>query len=372
MTTELLFDATETSVRAALTVNGRLSLLHIDSIAETSEIVVGAIYLGRVERPSNALKGVFVTLAGRGESRLSGLLLDSDLRPIGAGRPASGQPVLVQVKSIPGEGKAPPLTMNVTLPGRRLAHTPLTPGVTFSRRATEKITPPPLPSDGWILRRHAADASENALCAEAEALSATWADLRRRTTHLSPPVRLSTGPDALERLFLDLGAHNPDRCFCADPERLARATALTEIYASDSPTPQLWTENGFPLFERHDLEGAIAELRQSRVALPEEGSLIIEPTAALISIDVNGGARANPLQANIDAAREIARQIQLRNLGGVIVIDFINMRRREDNEKLLETLKAEVADDPGATQVYGMSRLGLVEMTRRRRGAPLK
>ena len=101
------------------------------------------------------------------------------------------------------------------------------------------------------------------------------------------------------------------------------------------------------------------------------GSLVIERTEALTAVDVNGGERGTPLAVNLEAARELARQLRLRNIGGVVVVDFISMKAPAEGEQVVQTLSGAVAGDPAGTQVYGMSRLGLVELTRARRGPAL-
>ncbi len=119
------------------------------------------------------------------------------------------------------------------------------------------------------------------------------------------------------------------------------------------------------------LDEAEEALSQPVVPLPSGGSLVIESTEALVAIDVNAGENANPLAANILAAREAARQIRLRQLGGIIIMDALKMAGRTDRDKFLTALKDSVADDPAGVQVFGLTKLGLVEMTRRRLGPPL-
>jgi ribonuclease E/ribonuclease G len=124
-------------------------------------------------------------------------------------------------------------------------------------------------------------------------------------------------------------------------------------------------------FETADVETEIEGLLERRVLLPGGGGLVFDRTEALWVVDVNGGDRAGALAIDIDAAAEVARQVRLRNLGGVIVVDFVTPDRAVDGERVVQALAGAVADDPVATHVYGMSRLGLVEMTRARRGPPL-
>ncbi len=120
------------------------------------------------------------------------------------------------------------------------------------------------------------------------------------------------------------------------------------------------------------LDEIIDELQESAVALPGGGNLVIEPTEALVAIDVNGGEAANPLAVNLQAVREIARRIRLRNMAGIIVIDALKMKNRTDKAKVLNALDKAVANDPAGVQVFGLTKLGLIELTRSRRGPSLR
>lgn len=120
-----------------------------------------------------------------------------------------------------------------------------------------------------------------------------------------------------------------------------------------------------------ELTEIIDALRQPRVALSGGGAIVVETVEALTAIDVNAPDAANPLAVNLLAVREAARQIRLRNLAGIIVIDALKMRQRPDNAKILNALQKVVAEDPAGAQVFGLTKLGLIEMTRQRRGAPL-
>ncbi|HRQ82237.1 MAG TPA: ribonuclease E/G, partial [Azospirillaceae bacterium] len=137
--------------------------------------------------------------------------------------------------------------------------------------------------------------------------------------------------------------------------------------AYDAPTTPPPAHPAPPGF---DFAALLAALTRPQVALPNGGRLIIEPTAALTAVDVDGGA-GDALSVNLAAADELARQLRLRNLGGVVMADFIRLKARGDQEKLLARLRAAVADDPMQTDVYGLTRLGLAEMTRARRGRSL-
>lgn len=403
---ELLVDRDGPLTRAAVLADGRLTDLHIDHADRPS--LLGAIVLGRVERIATGLNGAFIEL-GNG---LSGLLPAADVRrpvldddasphPRSSNRPGAkpapigallrtGQPVLVQVKADATGSKGPSLTMDITLPGRFLVHAPLGRDIAVSKRlgsgperaALARRIEELATGAGWIVRAGAAQVPDDLLAAESEALHLQWRAVRDDARAGSAPRLLHPGPDAPTRALIEQGAAAPAVILIDDPAPPGR------IAVGDGPLlsgVRDWCGHHAPdllarlsahkdtqrLFDLRDLDGALAELLDVRVPLPLGGSLVIERTEALTVVDVNAGERGNPLDVNLDAAAEIARQLRLRNVGGIVVVDFVNMRSRGDAERVLAALSQAVESDPVQTQVYGMSKLGLVELTRARRGTPL-
>ncbi|KAA0577692.1 ribonuclease E/G [Azospirillum sp. Sh1] len=405
---ELLVDRDGPLTRAAVLADGRLTDLHIDQADRPS--LLGAIILGRVERIATGLNGAFVDL-GNG---LSGLLpaadvrrpvLDDDSPQPRANRPGAkpapigallrtGQPVMVQVKADAVGSKGPSLTMDITLPGRFLVHAPLGRDIAVSKRlgtgperaALARRIEQLATGAGWIVRAGAAQVADDLLAAESEALHLQWRAIRDDARAGSAPRLLHPGPDAPTRALIEQGAAAPAAILVDDP------APAGQIKMGDGPLLSAlrdWCDRHAPdllprlsahtdahgdaqrLFDLRDLDSAIAELLDVRVPLPLGGSLVIERTEALTVVDVNAGERGNPLDVNLDAAAEIARQLRLRNVGGIVVVDFVNMRSRGDAERVLAALSQAVESDPVQTQVYGMSKLGLVELTRARRGTPL-
>jgi len=406
---ELLVDRDGPLTRAAVLTDGRLTDLHIDHAGRPS--LLGTIILGRVERIATGLNGAFVDL-GNG---LSGLLPAADVRrPIldddspqpRANRPGAkpapigallrtGQPVMVQVKADAAGTKGPSLTMDITLPGRFLVHAPLGRDIAVSKRlgsgperaALARRIEQLATGAGWIVRAGAAQVSDALLAAESEALHLQWRAIRDDARAGSAPRLLHSGPDAPTRALIEQGAAAPATILVDDPPP-AEGIGASGIRIGDGPllsTLRDWCGHHAPdllprlgghtdtqrLFDLRDLDTAITDLLDVRVPLPLGGSLVIERTEALTVVDVNAGERGNPLDANLDAAAEIARQLRLRNVGGIVVVDFVNMRSRGDAERVLAALSQAVESDPVQTQVYGMSKLGLVELTRARRGTPL-
>ncbi|KAA0682391.1 ribonuclease E/G [Roseomonas genomospecies 6] len=389
---EILVDRDGPLTRAAVLTGGRLTDLYIDHAERPS--LLGHVFLGRVERIATGLDGAFVDL-GTGKS---GLLSALDARGP-KGRPKAkgerignllrtGQTVLVQVKADATGAKGPTLTMDITLPGRFLVHAPLGRDVAVSKRlgsGPERADLARRVQDvatgaGWIVRAGAATAPDGLLAAESDALHLAWRQIRDAAERGGGPSLLLSGPDAPRRALIEHGAARPSRitvddaalardlaAWCAD-----RAPDLEErVEPFDARRLAAPSDGRQRLFDLRDLDAEIETLLGTRVPLSGGGSLVIERTEAMTVVDVNAGERGNPLDVNLEAAAEIARQLRLRNAGGIVVVDFVNMRNRGDSERLLNALSRAVEDDPAQTQVYGLSKLGLVEMTRARRGTAL-
>ncbi|MEI6559884.1 MAG: ribonuclease E/G [Rhodospirillaceae bacterium] len=383
--TELLIDRRGGLLRAAVVAGGRLTDLHIDRDDRVLP-EAGSVWLGRVERIAAGLNAAFIDL-GTGKAGLLGL---ADVRLGNRNRPEpgtaigtvlhGGQALLVQVKAEATGAKGPTLAMDISLPGRFLVHVPFRRGVTVSKRlgdgamrAAQVLRLQALTvGDGWIARSGCETLADDGLIvAESESLALAWGDLVRRLGQGGAPGCLCRGPDAARRAVIGHGARPLARLAVEAPVPWRSAFADWCAGAAPDLVPRLETVSG-RLFERHDLEGQIAALMRPEVTLAGGAGLVIERTEALVAIDVNGGERGNPLAVNLEAAAEIARQLRLRNLGGIVVVDFLSMPKRADGERLLAALAVAVRGDPVQTEVYGLSRLGLVELTRARRGPALQ
>ncbi|HZH27660.1 MAG TPA: ribonuclease E/G [Azospirillaceae bacterium] len=380
---DLLVDRRGALVRAVLVQPGARAgeaagrLVDIALDREGVRLRTGAVCRGRVVQIMSGLDAAFVDVG----TAQAGLLSAKDVRPLRRNTPIgrllrAGDTVLVQVKAEAHGRKGPTLSMDIALPGRFLVRAPFVDGVRVSRRIAgggqgllAKRVRAIVTGDGWIVRGGAEGAPDSLLAAEAEHLAVQWRDIAARTD--APPAVLDPGPPAPVRLLVEHGGRPLGRLYVDDP---ATEGILRGWCAAAAPdlADHIEAHRGRPgLFESADIEDEIDALAGKHVPLPGGGWLVVERTEALWVIDVNGAERQNAAAVNRDAAREIARQLRLRNIGGVVVVDFITPDRPDERERVLNALVDAVADDPVATHVYGMSKLGLVELTRVRRGPPL-
>lgn len=375
MSAELLIEANAVEVRAALVRDGRLADLAVEPASTAS--LVGSVWLGRVRRLLPNGRAAFVDI---GQAQ-AGFLNAADI-PGHAERPIAqlvheGQALVVQVTKDAMAEKGASLTADITLPGRFLVMTPGAHGATVSRRIADAGERDRLSATlrdlepGCIVRTAAAGRDAAVLHAEHQALAARWAGIEARRTRAEAPALLWREESAIHRILRDLSAP-ADRIVVDPPVAMAEAQAWARAMAPDV-LPRLAAHAGAGLpFDVHDLDAEIARLLAERVVLPSGAALRFGTTAALTAIDVDSaGSRAPALAINLEAAVEIARQLRLRGIGGVIVIDFMRLRARDEAARVTDALRAALADDPAPARVLDISELGLVEMTRRRLGEPL-
>ena len=354
--------------------------------------VAGDIYAGRVEKVVPAIQAAFVAI---GLER-SGFLALAEARPHGATAGegeritdyvSEGDEVLVQIQQDPHGDKGAKLTTRLTVAGRHLVYTPGQPEIRASRRIGSEEERARLSAlvgelaaegEGFILRTGAAGAARAALERDVAYLRATWAEIEGKRGSVAPPVRLYLEQAPLRRVLRDETTADLRRIVVDDAGALAEARALCERLAPEAADLLELHREPPALFEAHGIEEQIESALVPRIDLAGGGSVLIEETAALTAIDVNtggGAAGVGPEETarltNLEAAAEIARQIRLRGIGGLVVVDFVSMRRHHHEKEVLEALGAAVAGDRVAVHVAGFTRFGLVEMTRERRHASL-
>ncbi|QNI93466.1 ribonuclease E [Synechococcus sp. A15-127] len=348
---------------------------------------IGDVYLGTVE---NVLPGIDAAFVNIGESEKNGFIHVTDLGPLRLKKGAAGitelleprQKVLVQVMKEPTGTKGPRLTGNLALPGRYLVLQPHGQGVNISRRISAETERNRLralgvlikpPGAGLLIRTEAEGISDELLIDDLEALLRQWEAIQQAAETASPPVLLNRDEDFIHRILRDHMGPDLARVVVDDPAAVERVTGF--LGAEGSTVLVEAHSEPDELLEHYKVNAAIRDALKPRVDLPSGGYVIIEPTEALTVIDVNSGsftrsanARETVLWTNCEAAIEIARQLKLRNIGGVIIIDFIDMDSRRDQLQMLEHFTGAVRDDAARPQIAQLSELGLVELTRKRQG----
>ncbi len=320
-----------------------------------------AVLLGRAGRVMKSLGAMFVTLPEGKE----GFLPFDEMT--GDAPPKPGDSLIVQVKRPSVGNKAAYVSMDVSLAGRLSILLPLGGAAHASRRAGDSPALAALAAAmkpegmGLVLRASAQGAVREEILAEIGRHVSQWQGLLMRSKSLSAPAVLQCAPDTLSRRLRDL--RRPPDSVLTDDGKAAEVLGL----------PCTLSEDPFALL---GVEQQLVSALRRRVYLRSGGTLVLDPCEAALLIDVNtaGDTRRGGdliLRTNLEAAGEIARLLRLRRAGGVILIDFIDMKSKEQQEAVLARLKEALREDPVQTEVLGFTRLGLVEMTRRKADVPL-
>lgn len=361
-------------------------------IVATGSHQVSDIYLGTVE---NVLPGIDAAFVNIGDSERNGFMHVTDLGPLRLKRMAGSitelvapqQKVLVQIMKEPTGNKGPRLTGNITLPGRYLVLMPYGRGVNLSRRIRSEnernrlralailIKPAGM---GVLVRTEAEGISENAIIEDLETLQRQWESIQQQALSTRPPALLNRDDDFIQRVLRDVYNADVNRIVTDSSSGLKRVKQHLAGWSDGQvPSGVLIDQHRerVPILEYFRVNAAIREALKPRVDLPSGGYIIIEPTEALTVVDVNSGsftrsatARETVLWTNCEAATEIARQLRLRNIAGVIIVDFIDMDSRRDKLQVLEHFSKALRSDKARPQISQLSELGLVELTRKRQG----
>jgi ribonuclease G len=364
--------------------------------------LVGDIFLGRVEAVLPGIQAAFVDIGAdkagflhvsdvaRGEDEEDG----NGGRERGRGRRPrkyppitdivqKGQELLVQVTKEPIGTKGPRVTAQISLPGRFLVYMPSSNHVGVSRKIDDrgergrlrKLAKDILPKDsgGIIVRTVGEEINQETLGKEFKRLHSNWKRIKKQADQAKAPARVHSDAKLISGVIRDLFS-NRFESLTVD----SKAIYNEILQYVNSVAPELkdrvkFYDDPVPLFDKFEIEEEVQRAFEKRVELPSGGSVIIEPTEALISIDVNTGrytGKKDPektiLKTNLDAAREIAKQLRLRDVGGIIVCDFIDMDSQENRDRVLNELRTYLGHDRARTKAFEVSGLGLVEMTRQR------
>ena len=348
---------------------------------------IGDIYLGTVENVHPGIDAAFVNI---GESERNGFIHVTDLGPLRLRRTAGSitelleprQKALVQVMKEPTGSKGPRLTGNITLPGRFLVLQPSGQGVNISRRINEEAERDRLRAlavlikpagTGLLVRTKAEGVGEDQIIDDLEMLCHQWETIQATAETSQPPVLLNRDDDFVHRTLRDHCGPGLDKVVVDNPQVMERVKTFLDAEKNTIAVESFASAE--ELLEAFRIQAAIHQALLPRVDLPSGGYVIIEPTEALTVVDVNSGSftrsansRETVLWTNCEAATEIARQLQLRNIGGMIIVDFIDMESRQDQLLLLEHFMKAVGPDKARPQIAQITELGLVELTRKRQG----
>ena len=370
---------------AALLTDDRVDEL----IVAQGQYQIGDIFLGTVE---NVLPGIDAAFINIGESEKNGFIHVSDLGPLRLKKGAFGitellepkQKVLVQVIKEPTGSKGPRLTGHIAIPGKYLILQPYGQGVNISRKInteTERSRLKALgvlikpPSTGLLFRTEAEKIKEELLIDDLENLIQQWENILKVSEASNPPNLIKRDEDFSLKILRDHIKSSTKSIIIDTKFSVERAKDFLINFESDIDIEFHDNNLNQHILDKYEIKKTIQKALQPRVELPSGGYIIIEPTEALTVIDVNSGSftrsansRQTVLWTNCEAAVEISRQMKLRNIGGVIVVDFIDMESRRDQFQLLEHFTAAIKDDSARPQIAQLTELGLVELTRKRQG----
>jgi ribonuclease G len=396
---EILVNVTPQETRVAITGSGVVQELLIERAA--SRGLVGNIYMGRVARVLPGMQSAFVDVgldraaflhvADIWENRKAG---DEPAAPIERVL-SEGQAVLVQVIKEPIGTKGARLSTQVSIAGRLLVYLPHDPHIGISQRIEDeggrqqlrdrlKELLPPEEKGGFIVRTLAETSSDEELRADVDYLRHLWSVIRERSVGSgagkgggakagSVPTRLYQDLSLAQRVLRDMVSPETGRVVIDSRENFQKLAAFAQTYMPKLHGKLEHYTGERPIFDLYNVEPEIEKALSRRVDLKSGGTLVIDQTEALTTIDVNTGGFVGSrsfddtvFKTNLEAAQAIARQLRLRNLGGIIIVDFIDMQSDEHRSAVLEEFKRALARDRTRVTVNGFTALGLVEMTRKR------
>ena len=407
MTREMLINvAQEDECRIAIVEKGKLEELYIERLADTSH--VGNIYKGKITNVEPSIQACFVDF-GIGKN---GFLHISDLQSsyfqenrssrerVGRKRPRRdrpliqdclrrGQELIVQVIKEGIGTKGPTLTTYLSIPGRYLVLMPGMNRLGVSRKIEDDqararlrevlkdLNPPK--NIGFIIRTAGMDANKRELQRDMNYLQRLWSVIEKKIKNDPPPAELYQESDLVTRTIRDIFDRKISRILCDSERTVRRVKEFLRIAMPRTRTRIHFYDDSTPLFTKHGLEEEIDKIQARHVPLPSGGSLVVDTTEAIVAIDVNSGkyrahenAETTAYKINMEAAPEIARQLRLRDLGGLIIMDFIDMLSDKHRRAVEKCLRQATSEDRARSKMLRISQFGIIEMTRQRMRPSLK
>ncbi|MFN8572531.1 MAG: Rne/Rng family ribonuclease [Gemmatimonadaceae bacterium] len=411
MKREILINSTSRETRVAILEDDQLVELLVDR--PEARRMVGDIYVGKVEAVLPGIQAAFVDIGTEKSAFLhaSDLVFDEDgddededgendgaeedeaddgpARGRRAKAPPiqdvlkKGQDLIVQISKEPISTKGPRVTAQVSLAGRFLVFMPHASRVGVSRKIGERAERQrlrqmvegflPEKSGGVIVRTVGEETAQETFERELNTLMGAWKKIKRKTHFVRAPALLHRETSLTRGIIRDVFSTKIEKVQVDSKQIFNEINEYLKGVAPDLVERIHLYEGSVPLFDKADIETEIRDLFKRRCDLPSGGYIIVEPTEALVSIDVNSGrftGKKDPektiLKTNLEAAREIARQLRLRDVGGIIVCDFIDMETRSNRDRVLQELRTNLGRDRARTKAFAVSDLGLIEMTRQR------
>ena len=398
---DILINWSPQETRVAIVEGGSVQELHIERSLERG--LVGNIYLGKVVRVLPGMQSAFIDI---GLERAAFLhVADVWHRQEGGEAPMfarkhetpepierqifEGQSIMVQVIKDPIGSKGARLSTQISIAGRMLVFLPQDDHIGVSQKipaqerdalrqrlqnlVQEICSNSQEPSGGFILRTNGEDASDEELCEDIAYLRKTWSRIKSSALRLPPMSVLHQDLNLLQRVLRDLVTEHTSSIRIDSREQFELLQAFGQEFMPSAAAKLQLYKGERPIFDLYAIDQEIAKALGKRVDLKSGGYLIVDQTEALTTIDVNTGGFVGArnfddtiFKTNLEAAQAIARQLRLRNLGGIIIVDFIDMAQPEHRDQVLAEFKKQLARDRVKTMAGGFSQLGLVEMTRKR------
>lgn len=399
--TEIILSSEPMERRVAVLVDGLMQKLEIERTGENR--MVGAIFKGKIQNHEPGLKAAFVDIGTDKNAFLHYWdilppeqneqyeVVRQNNRPQQNKKPSLreipgmypiGSDIVVQITKAQIGTKGPRTTTNIALPGRYIVLMPFNGECGVSRKIEDprersrlkdilkKLTIPE--GMGVIIRTAGEGKRWTYFVRDLHMLLGEWAKIQERMKS-NKPTLLYEEPDIVERTAREFLTEEVDRILVDTKADFERMNEYIDKISPRSKSKVALYNDSIPIFERFNIERQIEQTFQRKVTLPSGGEIVIDETEALTSIDINTGSHRNReggnnviLQVNMEAAKEIARQIRLRNIGGLIVVDFIDMKQKRDRNTIFMVMRREMSGDKAKTHVLPLSQLGLMQISRQR------
>ncbi|HYA85606.1 MAG TPA: Rne/Rng family ribonuclease [Nitrospirota bacterium] len=404
MSSEIIVNAGREETRVALLENSLVTEIYIDRKKDRG--IAGNVYKGRIMKVLPGMQAAFIDIGLEksaflyvgdvfdSSSEYTPLMedegLELEIEPKRKRAHANqiedllqeGQEILVQVSKEPISTKGARVSTYISIPGRYLVMMPGVNHIGVSRRIEngeerkrlrEIVSRLRKPNTGYIIRTASQGRSEDDFVADIEFLSRLWDNVQKKKERASAPALLHNELDLVFRVIRDIFTRDVDKMVIDSPDEYQRVREFVDSYIPQLGRRVKPFDGDDPIFDHYGVEIEISRALGRKVWLKSGGYIIVDQTEALAAIDVNTGRYVGKrtledtiLKTNLEAVREIAYQLRLRNIGGIIILDFIDMEREDNRRKVYSALQEALANDKAKTTISHISPIGLIEMTRKR------